>query len=122
MAAEYTIRQVNIESGIWRSFNIKLAEKGMKKKDFAENMLSYFHDKQKFIHHRKRKKFSYPHSVPKSEPHEIFQMKFSDKMLEILRECLEEAKNDFPDEAETLSERRVLKAMFDEYLDYLDKQ
>lgn len=115
-----TLRQVNIEPERWKPFNILLLELDLRKMDFAEDMFKFFYDKQGLIHNRAS--FEYPRSIPRSVPHEVFQMKCTPEMMEMLLECLENAKKYCPDQASSLSERRVLKAMFDEYVTFLEKQ
>lgn len=112
---DYIHRQINILPQALKRLNVRLAHRDLKKNEFTKQMLQHFKDNQSEIH--SREDWVYPYSIPKTVEHKVFQMKFTADMIETLEELVKEAKENFPAEGETLSQRRVLKAMFDEYLD-----
>ncbi|MCS4309504.1 hypothetical protein M2404_003876 [Rheinheimera pacifica] len=116
---EYIPQQIFITQEAKHDLNVVLAKFDMLQKTFVEEMLQHFYDKQQDIHARDSF-FAYPQSVSRGEPKKrVFQMKFTKDMKDKLTHCLEEARSF---DSEEVSERRVLMAMFEEYLTIMKKR
>lgn len=114
----YIPQQIFLTAQEKKELNVSLATLDLMKTEFIERMIGFFVGRQDELH--KQDGFSYPKSVSRvDKDSRVFGMKFSQEMKSDLQACVDKALRDFP--GEDISERRVLRAMFELYLNELKK-
>lgn len=110
-------KQVFITRNERHQLKMLLAERDIKQKDFCSEMISHFASIQDKRH--ETGEFIYPESISRYDPDCLaLTMRVTDEEATLLESTVEKAK--IVDEG--MTERRMLRVMFQEYLEVMSKR